>query len=100
GALRRPPSFPRELLETLTAGPALEGLVAIATARTERCDRAIGRAKCEPFRLEPFSLEEARAFVAARRPDATTAQIEVIYRRSNGNPRVVNNLIEPDRRLA
>jgi hypothetical protein len=92
-------SFPRELLETLSLKSPVDGLIVIATARTERRNLAIGRASCAPFELTPFSIEETTAFVQARRPKATAMQIEAISRRSDGNPRVIDNLIEPGRSL-
>jgi hypothetical protein len=98
--LRSQPSFPRELYETLSDAPAIGGLVVIATARTEHRQDAIGRARCEEYQLDPFSSMEAREFIRARRPDATPAQIDAVYRRSDGNPRVIANLIEPGRALA
>jgi NACHT domain len=75
---RKQPSFPRVLLETISGQQAIPGLVLIVTARTERRELALGRATCEPYQLEPFSLDEAKAFITARRPEAASAQIEVI----------------------
>jgi hypothetical protein len=93
-------SFPQMLLESLSHLPQpIDGLVCIATARTERRDLAIGRSKCADFVLEAFSAAESRSFIEQRRPEATPAQIEAIHGRSNGNPRVMANLIEPDRAL-
>lgn len=93
-------SFPRELLEVLSDAPPVEGLVVIATARSERRQDAVGRATCEEYPLGPFSPTEAREFILARRSDAAPAQIDAVYRRSVGNPRVIANLIEPGRSLA
>jgi hypothetical protein len=92
-------SFPQELLEYLSDQPAIDGLLMVVTARTERSAMAIGRASCEPYELGPFSLDEARQFIAARRSDTTEFQMEAIHRRSDGNPRVISNLIEADRSL-
>lgn len=92
-------SFPRELLESLTAEGPIEGLTVIVTARPERVAIAIGHADCRPFEIKPFTLPEAAAFISARRADATPAQIEVVHHRAEGNPRVIANLIEPDRNL-
>lgn len=97
---RNQPSFPKELLESLTHRPPSDGLIVIATARPERHDLAIGSAECSPYRIEPFTLEETTAFVSARRPEATVPQIAALRSRSDGNPRVLANLIEPDRSLA
>ncbi|NTG32638.1 hypothetical protein G6K91_00020 [Agrobacterium rhizogenes] len=93
-------SFPQILLESLSHLPAIDGLVCIATARSERRELAIGRSHCKDFALRPFSAAESQSFIKERRPEATTAQIEAIHRRSNGSPRVMANLIEPDRSLA
>ena len=92
-------SFPRELLESLTAEGPVEGLTVIVTARPEWVAIAIGNADCRPFEIEPFTLPEAGAFISARRTDATPSQIEVVHHRAEGNPRVIANLIEPDRDL-
>lgn len=94
-------SFPQMLLESLSyLSPSVDGLVCIATARTERRALAIGRSQCKEFALSAFSISEGQAFIKKRRPEATASQIEAIHRRSNGNPRVMANLIEPDRSLA
>lgn len=79
-------SFPRELLETLTAADPIEGLTVIVTARPERIDIAIGNADCRPFEVKPFTLEETGAFVSVRRIDATAAQVEVVHRRADSRP--------------
>lgn len=96
---RGQPSFPRDLLESLSHGAPIEGLVLILTARTERRDMAIGHGACTAFALLRFSVNEARSFITVRRPEVTPAQADALYRRSDGNPRVLANLIEPDRSL-
>ncbi|MCK1489731.1 hypothetical protein IVB14_04670 [Bradyrhizobium sp. 180] len=93
-------SFPKALLESLTLLAPIDGLIVIATARPERQELAIGTAECSTFKIEPFTAEETAAFVLARRPEATPAQITALRSRSEGNPRVLANLIEPDRSLA
>ncbi len=94
-------SFPQMLLESLShLSPSIEGLVCIATARSERRELAIGRSQCKEFALSAFSVRESQSFITERRPEATISQNEAIHRRSNGNPRVMANLIEPDRSLA
>ena len=98
-ARRGQPSFPRELLESLSAQASIDGLFVIATARTERRYMAIGEAECRPFALTPFTLRESEAYISVRRPDASAAQMQVVHRRADGNPRVIANLIEPDRNL-
>src|SRR5207342_676686 len=65
----------------------------------ERRDKAIGEAQCQPFRLTPFTLAESEAYISARRPDASPAQMQVVHKRADGNPRVIANLIELDRDL-
>ena len=92
-------SFPRELVESLTAADPIDGLTVIVTARPERVGIAIGSADCKPFEIKPFILAETGAFISARRTDATPTQVEVVHRRAEGNPRVIANLIEPDRDL-
>jgi len=98
-ARRGQPSFPRELLESLSAQAPVDGLFVIATARTEHRDKAIGKAECRPFALTPFTLAESMAYISARRPDASAAQMQVVHRRADGNPRVIANLIELDHNL-
>jgi hypothetical protein len=92
-------SFPKDLMEGLTHLPQTEGLIVIATARTERRKLAIGAAQCAEYELGPFTTAEAEAYIRERRPEATATQIEALMRRSDGNPRVIANLIEPDRPL-
>ena len=96
---RRQPAFPRELLEALSVQGSVDGLFVIATARSERQDKAIGTAQCRSFPLPPFTLAETEAYISARRADATAVQMQVVHSRANGNPRVIANLIEPDRNL-
>ena len=96
---RNQPSFPKALLESLNHHAPIDGLIVIATARPERQELAIGTAQCTPFKIDPFNLEETTAFVRARRPEATAMQIAALRTRSDGNPRVLANLIEPDRPL-
>lgn len=97
---RNQPSFPKELLESLSHLPSVDGLIVIATARPERRDLAIGTAQCQEYKIDPFALDETSAFVLARRKDATAAQLVALRSRSDGNPRVLANLIEPDRSLS
>ena len=97
---RNQPSFPKALLESLTHQPSIDGLIVIATARPERQELAIGTAQCTPFKIEPFNLDETSIFVSSRRPEATPAQIIALHSRSDGNPRVLANLIEMDRSLS
>jgi hypothetical protein len=92
-------AFPRDLMESLVHLPRAEGLIVIVTARTERRRMAVGNAQCTEYELDPFTITEAEAYIRERRPEATAAQIEAIARRSDGNPRVIANLIEPDRPL-
>ena len=96
---RRQLSFPRELLLSLSHHPRIDGLIVVATTRPERRSIAVGEATCEDYKLSAFSPEEALAFVGARRPEATPFQVEVLYRRADGNPRTLASLIEPDRSL-
>jgi hypothetical protein len=97
---RNQPSFPKALLESFNHHPRVDGLIVIATARPERQELAIGAAQCRPFKIDPFNLQETTTFVLSRRPEATPAQIAALRSRSDGNPRVLANLIEPDRSLA
>jgi hypothetical protein len=98
-ARRAQPSFPRELLECLSAQAPIDGLFVIVTVRTERRDQAIGDAICGSLALTPFTPVESEAFISGRRPDASAAEIQVVHRRADGNPRVIANLIEPGRDL-
>jgi hypothetical protein len=78
---RGQPSFPRELLEDLSAQAPVDGLFVIATARTERCKKAIGEAQCRSFALTPFTLAESEAYISIRRPGASGTEMEVVHRR-------------------
>jgi NACHT domain len=97
---RNQPSFPKALLESLTLQPSIDGLILIATARSERQELAIGTAQCMPFKIKPFNPNETSNFILSRRPEATPAQIAALHSRSDGNPRVLANLIEVDRLLS
>ncbi len=93
-ARRGQPSFPRELLESLSAQAVIDGLIVIVTARTERRESAIGEAECKPLPLEPFTLVESEAYISTRRPDISPMEIRSFHRRADGNPRVIENLLE------
>lgn len=59
-------------------------------------------APCELLRvlsilLRPFTMPEVKTFVRTRRPEAT--QSKALFARSDGNPPVIANLIEPGRAL-
>lgn len=92
-------SFPRELFVTLANEHSIEGLHVVLTARPEREEKAIGNAQCARFPLLAFTPAESAEFILARRPDASAAQIEALHYRAGGVPRVISNLIEPDRDL-
>ena len=82
---RGQPSFPKDLMESLTHRPPIEGLVVIATARTERRELAVGAAQCIEYELAPFTLPEAAAFIRERRPEAPRPK----SRRSRVAPTVI-----------
>lgn len=86
-------SFAKLLLEAIDEEP-IEGVSLLLTARPYRKDGVIGRTKVSKIELGPFTDPEARAFLAARKPDATDFEVTTALTRSGRNARVLDYLVQ------
>lgn len=82
-------SFAHAVLLSLSITP-IEGVVVIASCRTERRDLARGDATCRRFEVPPLSEPEASAIAQAYYSDVTRAEIADLRARSDNNPRVLD----------
>lgn len=89
-------SFAHLLLESLAITP-IEGVVVIASCRTERLALAVRNAAHFPIPVPPFSDEEAERLILARDPAAGAAEIAALQGRSGNNPRVLDGLLNAGR---
>lgn len=86
-------SFAKLLLESVDEEP-LEGVSLLLTARPYRKAGVIGRATVTEIELGPFTDEEARAFLASRKPKASAVEITTALTRSMRNARVLDYLVQ------
>src|SRR5260221_598896 len=66
--------------------------------KTKSCCSTASEAE-HTARSRTGGTSQSAACISARRPDASAAQMQVVHRRADGNPRVIANLIEPGRNL-
>ncbi len=92
----RTESFAHVLLQTLSLSP-IEGVVAVASCRTERRDMARGDAVCRRFEIPPLSEAEIAAIARAHQSDVTATEIADLRARCDGNPRVLAALLAAGR---
>lgn len=86
-------SFAKLLLESVDEEP-IEGVALLLTARPYRRAGVIGRTTVREIELGPFTDEEARAFLAARKPDASAVEVTTALTRSMRNARVLDYLVQ------
>ena len=91
---RHEDSFPVLLLEHLNAKP-VPGFSVIVSSRSERIP--IRNIPFEDFELRNFSLDETRDYLQRRMPDVREVEIRVAQARSQGNPRVLQYMLETGR---
>jgi hypothetical protein len=84
----RSDSFAHMVLESLSITP-IEGVVVIASCRTERRELARGNATCHRFQVPQLSEAEASALARAYQSDVTVEEIADLRVRSDNNPRVL-----------
>ena len=89
-------SFAHAVLLSLSIAP-IEGVVVIASCRTERRDLARGDATCRRFEVPPLSEPEASAIAQAYYSDVTRVEIADLRARSDNNPRVLVALLKAGR---
>lgn len=90
---RHEPCFATAVLEAFDFKPE-PGVSIVASCRPNRAARTKGLANPKLIDLEVFSEAEARAFILARAPKATEANIATAFARSLRNPRVLAHLID------
>jgi hypothetical protein len=92
-------SFAHQVLLSLSLSP-IEGVVVIASCRSERIDIARGEAACRQFPVPSLSGPEATEIARAHQNDVTAAEIADLRSRSDNNPRVFVALIKAGRPFA
>ncbi len=80
------------LLASLAAAP-VEGVKVVLSCRTERIEQTIGAEPVARLEVRPFDKDEAFSVVAKWDPDASTVDRQALFRRSGGNPRVLDALL-------
>ncbi|SNZ21324.1 NACHT domain-containing protein [Cohaesibacter gelatinilyticus] len=86
-------SFAKLLLEAVDEEP-IEGVSLLLTARPYRRASVIGHTRVTELELGPFTEEEAREFLAVRKPDASDIEITTALTRSGRNARVLDYLVK------
>lgn len=90
---RHEDAFPKLLLAAMDEDP-IDGVKLLLTARTHRRDLVIGRSEVSRVELGPFTDPEAREFLKARKPDASSAEVATALARSGRNARVLDYLVQ------
>ena len=92
--LRSEDAFPTLLLQSLQREP-IQGVRLIVSSRSERKPSVtVGE-----LELRLFTQAETRAYLKARVPSVSLAQVQIAQARSRGNPRVLEYLVESERIL-
>lgn len=92
----RSDSFAHVVLTSLSITP-IEGVLVIASCRTERRELARGDATCRRFEVPPLSEAEASELARAHQADVTVEEIADLRERSGNNPRVFVALLTAGR---
>ncbi len=92
----RAESFAHVLLNSVSVNP-IDGVVVVASCRTERIDVARGGARCRALGIPAFSRTELENVVRGRAPDVTGADLAALSVRSGGTPRCLNALLRDGR---
>lgn len=85
-------SFAHALLNSLSVEP-VDGVIVVASCRTERLQQAVGNAEHRSFEVAPFTAEEAERLIVARDASASAAEIAALMVRSGRNPRCLDMLL-------
>lgn len=93
---KREHSFPVLLVEHLNAKP-VPGFKVVLSSRTERIP--IFHIPFVDFALRNFSLDETKCYLQARIPDVRESEIRVAQARSQGNPRILQYMLDTERGL-
>ncbi len=93
---RQEESFPIRLLESVQHAP-VSGLTLVASSRSHRIP--IKHIPYHNFELRPFSPKETATYLRARMPNVTDIELRVAQARSDGNPRILEYLVNSGRGL-
>jgi hypothetical protein len=93
---RNEETFPTRLLESVQHAP-VPGLTLIASSRSHRIP--IEHIPYHNFELRPFSPKETATYLRARLPNVTDIELRVAQARSDGNPRILEYLVNSGRGL-
>ena len=89
-------SFAHLLLQSLAVNP-IEGVIVIASCRTERLALAVGGASYQPIEVPAFSKAEAEQLINLRDPTANATEVAALQGRSGRNPRCLDTLLAAGR---
>lgn len=89
-------SFAHVLLRSISVDP-IEGVIVVASCRTERLEQAVGDSEYRGFEIPPFTAEEATALILANDASANAAEIAALQMRSGLNPRCLDTLLADGR---
>ena len=93
---RHEDSFPTRLLESFQHAP-IPGLTLVASSRSHRIP--IKHIPYHDFKLLPFSPPETATYLSSRLPHVTDVELRVAQARSDGNPRILEHLVNSGRGL-
>jgi hypothetical protein len=93
---RHEESFPTRLMESFQHAPA-PGVTLVASSRSHRIP--IRHIPYHDFGLRAFSHTETATYLRARLPHVTEVELHVAQARSDGNPRILEYLVNSRRRL-
>lgn len=93
---RHEEAFPTRLLESLQYAP-IPGVTLVASSRSHRIP--IKDIPYHNFELKPFSPAETATYLHARLPDVAAVELRVAQARSDGNPRILEYLVNSGRGL-
>lgn len=86
-------SFAKELLKELDINP-IDGIVIIASCRTERRKEAHDHTDYPDFQIPIFSDNEIRQLVKARSIQLNSAEEAILISQSGGNPRCIDMMLK------
>jgi len=86
-------SFAKELLQELDINP-IDGIVIIASCRTERRKDAYDQIDYPDFQIPIFSDNEIRQLVKARSIQLNSSEEAILISKSGGNPRCIDMMLK------
>lgn len=86
-------SFAKELLKELDINP-IDGIVIIASCRTERRKEAYDQIDYPDFQIPIFSENEIRLLLKARSIQLNSSEAAILISKSGGNPRCIDMMLK------